>query len=126
MTPEMLMESRLIPRKALQLFAFHHSVNDYYKAVKEETQPPAITQQPSFLAVFRNEDVVWRMDLEEQEYRLLSALFSGSTVGVALGALDESASANISDYFSRWMRNGLLAAHEYKREPNGSIAHEAA
>ena len=126
MTPEALMKSHLYPRKALQLFAFSHPVNDYYKAVKEETKPPAITQQRSFLAVFRHEDVVWRMDLEEQEYQLLSALFAGETVGVALGALDESAATNISEYFSRWMRNGLLAAHEYKGDPNERIAHEAA
>lgn len=126
MTPEALMESRLYPRKALQLFAFNHPVNDYYKAAKEEAQHPAITQQPSFLAVFRHEDVVWRMDLEKQECQLLSALFAGERVGVALGALDESASANISEYFSRWMRNGLLAAHEYKGEPNERIANEVA
>jgi uncharacterized protein (UPF0276 family) len=126
MTPEAFMESRLYPRKALQLFAFSHAVNDYYKAVKEEVQLPAITQQPSFLAVFRHEDVVWRMDLEEQEYQLLSALFAGEMVGVALSTLDESAATNISEYFSRWMRNGLLAAHEYKGEPNRKITHEAA
>jgi hypothetical protein len=126
LTPEALMESQLYPRKALQLFAFHHRVNDYYKAVKEETQPPPITQYPSFLAVFRHDDVVWRMNLEAQEYQLLSALFAGETVGVALGMLDESAAANISEYFSRWMRNGLLATHEYKGEPNGRITHEAA
>jgi uncharacterized protein (UPF0276 family) len=126
MTPEALMESCLTTRKALQLFAFTHPVNDYYKSAKEEIQPPAVTQQPSFLAVFRHEDVVWRMDLEEQEYQLLSALLAGETVGVALSMLDESASANISEYFSRWMRNGLLAKHEYKGEPNGRITHEAA
>lgn len=126
MTPETLMESRLAPRKALLLFAFQHPVNDYYKAVKEETQLPVITQQPSFLVVFRHEDVVWRMDLEAQEYQLLSALFAGETVGAALRTLDESAADNISEYFSRWMRNGLLAKHEYKGEPNGRMIHEAA
>lgn len=126
MTPEALMQSLLYPRKALQLFAFNYPANDYYKAVKEEASLPAITQQASFLVVFRHEDVVWRLDLEEQEYQLLFKLFAGESVGVALGALDESASANISEYFSRWMRNGLLAAHEYKDEPNKRIAHEAA
>jgi uncharacterized protein (UPF0276 family) len=124
MTPETLMESRLHPRKALQLFAFIHPINAYYKAVKEETQFPAITHEPSFLAVFRHDDVVWRMELDEQEYQLLSALFTGGTVGEALGALDASASANISEYFSRWMRNGLLAAAEYKGEPTKGITHE--
>ncbi|MDX1975209.1 MAG: DUF692 family protein [Rickettsiales bacterium] len=126
MTPETLMESHLTPRKALQLFAFEYPVNAYYKAVKEETQLPIITQQSSFIAVFRHEDVVWRMDLEEQEYQLLSALFSGSTVGETLGALDESAAAKTSEYFSRWMRNGMLAAHEYKGESTEGTTHEKA
>jgi uncharacterized protein (UPF0276 family) len=126
LTPETLMESNLTPRKALQLFAFEYPVNAYYKAVKEDALLPTITQQPSFLAVFRHEDVVWRMDLEEQEFELLSALFSGSTVGEALGALDESAAANISEYFSRWMRNGMLAAHEYKGESTEGTTHEKA
>lgn len=126
MTPDLLMESKLYPRKALQLFAFSHLVNDYYKAVKEETPLPAITQQPSFLVVFRHEDVMWRMDLEAQEYQLLSALFAGETVGAALGMLDESASTHVSEYFSRWMRNGLLAANEYTIEQHRGIPHEAA
>jgi uncharacterized protein (UPF0276 family) len=126
MTPEMLMGSRLYPRKALQLFAFEYPVNAYCKAVKEETPLPAITQQSSFLTVFRHEDVVWRMDLEMQEYAILSALFAGSTVGEALGALDESAAANISDYFSRWMRNGLLAAPECMGESEGNTYEKAA
>jgi hypothetical protein len=126
MTPETLMASRLYPRHALRLFAFNHPVNDYYKAVKEETPLPTITQQPSYLAVFRHEDVVWRMDVAEQEYKLLSALFAGSTVGEALSFLDESAASNISDYFSRWMRNGLLSTHEYQGEPLEGITHEQA
>ncbi|MDX2113016.1 MAG: DUF692 family protein [Alphaproteobacteria bacterium] len=126
MTPEALMQSQLCVRKAMQLFAFNHPVNDYYKAVREETQLPAITKQPSFLAVFRHEDVVWRMDLEQQEYKLLSALCAGSTVGEALSAVDESAAANISQYFSRWMRNGLLSKCEYNTEPNRRTIHEAA
>lgn len=126
MTPEILMQSRLYPRRALQLFAFGHPVNDYYKAVKEDMPIPSIARQPSFLVVFRHEEVVWRMDLEEPEYRLLSSLFAGDTVGAALSIMDESVAADISGYFSRWMRNGLLAAHEYTGEPNKRITYEAA
>lgn len=128
MTPELLMESRIAPRSALQLFAFSHPVNDYYKAVKDSTQTnaPVVGEGNSFLVVFRHEDVVWRMDLEEQEYRLLSALFAGETVGDALRVFGESPAANISEYFSRWMRNGLLATLEYRSESNKRITHEAA
>lgn len=126
LTPEALMQARLFPRSALQLFAFTHAVNAYYQAVKDEALAPTITKQASYLAVFRHEDVVWRMDLEQQEYQLLCELFSGKTVGAALSTLDESAAANVSAYFSRWMRNGLLAAHEYTGEAHTGENHEAA
>jgi len=125
MTPELLMESQLYPRKALQLFTFNHLVNDYYKTVKEENLPPSVVQQPSFLAVFRHEDVVWRMDLEAEEYQLFSALCAGSTVGQALSTVGESTTERITTYFSRWMRNGLLAKGEYGGEPNERKPHVA-
>lgn len=120
LTPETLMATRFYPRTALRLFAFDFPVNDYYIAVREEKALPAITPQKSWLAIFRHDDVVWRMTLEETEFQLLQALFSGKAVG---GALEEMAAQNhdvnqlaaqLSHYFARWMRNGLLAAHEYK------------
>jgi hypothetical protein len=121
MTPEALMETTLHPRKALQLFAFEYPVNAYFRAVKDEKSPTLPEGQKSYLAVFRHEDVVWRMDLEAMEYELLSALFSGKTIGEALAGIDESAAAKLSEYFSRWMRNGLLAHYEYNGEQHTRI-----
>lgn len=69
--------------------------------------------EESYLAVFRHEDVVWRMALEVDEFALLSKLFNGTTIGESLSELDESANIKVTEYFSRWMRNGLLAAHDY-------------
>ncbi len=112
-TPEALMASRLSPRKALQLFAFNYAVNDYYKSVIAEETLPTPAPESSFLVVFRHEDEVWRMNLASEEYQLLSALFSDQTVGDVLSKLDESATANIFRYFSRWISNGLLAVNEY-------------
>ncbi|MBI1301890.1 MAG: DUF692 family protein [Alphaproteobacteria bacterium] len=112
MTPDALMESVLYPRKALQLFAFEYPVNAYFREMKDEQSPTPPAAQKSYLAVFRHEDVVWRMDLEAMEYDLLSALFAGKTIGEALANVDESAAGKLSEYFSRWMRNGLLAKPE--------------
>lgn len=111
MTPERLMESVLHPRKALMLLAFNHPINAYYCAVKEEITLPAIAPSASYLAVFRHEDAVWRMDLSEPEYSLLQKLFSGTSIGEALGALPEESAGELMTWFSRWMRNGLLAYH---------------
>lgn len=110
MTPETLLESILYPREALQLFAFKWSVNDYYRSVNEDhpiTTPPE--QRPTYLAVFRHEDTVWRMELAEQEYALLERLFAGMPVGAALEEDSSVATEQLSLWFARWMRNGLLA-----------------
>jgi len=111
MTPEILMETILHPREALQMFAFNWAVNDYYCTVKEGiTAPAAPEKNPTYLAVFRHEDTVWRMELAEQEYTLLERLFAGEPVGTALAILEEESSAGqLSLWFARWMRNGLLA-----------------
>jgi uncharacterized protein (UPF0276 family) len=122
MTPENLMEAVLHPRKALELFAFEYPVNDYFRKVKDANSPPIPAPEKSFVAVFRHEDIVWRMDLEAAEYQLLSTLFTGVTIGEALAELDESAADKLSEYFSRWMRNGLLAYYEYSGEQQRSVA----
>lgn len=113
MTPELFMESTLHPRAALELFSFSHPVNAYYRAAMEEEELEPPPPKPSYLVVFRHEDRVWRMDVDEEEYRLLKKLFGGMKVGEALSDMHEDDAAKISDYFSRWMRNGMLAYHEY-------------
>lgn len=121
MTPDALMASVLYPRKALALFAFEYPVNDYYRDMKEEKSPAPPARRESFVAVFRHDDVVWRMDLGKDECRLLKTLFEGVCVGDALHTLDmaeEELLPKLSEWFSRWMRNGLLAHHEYSGEPN--------
>lgn len=115
-TPEQLMGQRLYPRKALQLFAFDYPVNDYFKGVMEEKNPAAPAPTPSWLAVYRHDDTMWRLALEKEEYTLLNQLFSGMTVGEALehlladATMDENRLLqNLSQWFARWMKNGLLA-----------------
>lgn len=116
MTAESLMDSSLTPRTALQLFAFEYPVNSYYLAVSEQTPLPPLTPLKSFVAVFRHEDIVWRMELGNHEYQLLHKLFSGIPIGKALELLqseydlpEDELSTHLSEWFSRWMRNGLLA-----------------
>lgn len=70
----------------------------------------------TFLSVFRHDDVVWRMDLAENEYHLLKKIFSPMPIGNALEKLqqeldlpEDELASNLSNWFARWMRNGLLA-----------------
>lgn len=122
LTAEALMQSRLYPRAALQLLAFNYPTNAYYRAVMEEKSPAKPNLGASYIAVFRHEDIIWRMDLEDQEYALLQRLFDGERVGDALAELDESAAGKLSEYFARWMRNGLLGAEEITNQSTNRSA----
>ena len=116
LTEEALVEMVLQPRKALEMFAFEYPVNRYYREMKEDTSPAKPESQKTWVAVFRHEDSIWRMELAENEYHLLKKLFSGVPIGVALETLqaelglpEDELATNLSDWFSRWIRNGLLA-----------------
>lgn len=113
LTPESFMEMVLHPRAALKLFAFSHPVNALYQAHLDGADVVASENAPSFLCVYRHNDTIWRLDLEEREYMVLSSLFAGLPVGEALNAAisggDEAAMASIGEWFSKWMGNGLLA-----------------
>lgn len=113
LTAEKLLDVKLYPRQALTLLEFDWQVNDYYQAIMDEVTPPIPKFETSYVAVYRHEDIVWRMTLEQSEFELLSKLFNGATIGESLSELEESQHTKITEYFSRWMRNGLLAAHEY-------------
>lgn len=113
--PEKFMEFKLAPRKALKLFAFSYPVNEYYVAFLNGENPARVEKRPSFLAIYRHNDQLWRLDLEEREYIVLSALFAGVPVGQALGAAipedddGEAFMGSVRHWFGKWMNNGLLA-----------------
>lgn len=113
LTAETFLDLTLYPRRALALMQFDQQVNAYYQAVMDGDTSVVPQNEAVYLAVFRHEDVVWRMELEAQEYGLLSRLFDGVTIGETLADVQESEQHNITAYFSKWMRNGLLASHQY-------------
>ncbi len=114
LTAETLLDLTLYPRQALALMQFDQQVNAYYQAVMDDHQPVVPVNEAVYLAVFRHEDVVWRMELEAQEFGLLSKLFDGATIGETLSDVHETEQHKITAYFSKWMRNGLLASHHYE------------
>ncbi|HCU84695.1 DUF692 family multinuclear iron-containing protein [Methylophilus sp. UBA6697] len=114
LTAETLLDLTLYPRQALALMQFDQQVNAYYQAVMDDHRPVVPVNEAVYLAVFRHEDVVWRMELEAQEFGLLSKLFDGATIGETLSDVHETEQHKITAYFSKWMRNGLLASHHYE------------
>ena len=108
-TPDILMESSIQFRDALAFHSFQFSTNFYYQDIMDGNKPSAPALKPSWVAVFRNNDVMWRMDLEYDEFRLLQLLFSGIRIGTALEEVGISAEENLSDWFGRWMQHGILS-----------------
>lgn len=115
LTAEDIQQAVLGLRSASRLLAFAYPLDAYYTAVREEEMPVVPEPQASYLLVYRHDDVVWRMNLEEAEFHLLKALSSGVPVGEACAALEVSAgvagetlASSISRWFSRWIRNGVI------------------
>lgn len=127
MDPETLMDTVLRPRIALKLFAFEHNINAYYQASMDEAELPAAVKEKTYAVVFRHEDAMWRLSLEEMEHALLVRLFAKQKVGDALEALaqsyqlDELALAEkVQRWFARWVRNGVLAAPKSSQQLNAA------
>ena len=100
----------LQPRAALKLFAFDHATNRYYLEEVNE-----VIEQKTYLAVFRHDDVMWRIDLEHDEFSLLQKLFNEIPLSQALSEIknelqisEEQLEKKLSNWFSRWIRNFLL------------------
>lgn len=108
LTPEDLMAARLLPRAALQLMSFDCDASAYYGAVMREEAPQAVAATPTYLAVFRHDDAMWRAELDADEHGFLQKLFAGHSIGAALSDMDEDAAAKLSAWFSRWMHQHFL------------------
>lgn len=117
LTPEILLNSHIYLRQALQLFMFTYPVNAYYTQVAKDDSPKKPQRKSSYLVVFRHEDIIWRMNLEKKEYLLLDDLLKGHTVKESLAHVRNLSHQKLSNFFSRWMHNGVLAAHDYSRSP---------
>jgi len=107
--PDALMAQPLPLRMALSLHEFHYPVNAYYGAVIGAEHPAPPAPEASYVAVYRHDYDMWRLDLERQEYEILTELQNGVPPATALEQKD-AAAEDVSRWFARWMNNHLLAA----------------
>jgi hypothetical protein len=98
---------RLQTIPALRLLQLDYPVNTYITAVREDRQMDIPAAVPAFVAVYRHNYRVWRIDLDVQRFTLLAALHQGGSLGAALdlcAALPEADSASLMDAVSGWFR----------------------
>lgn len=110
--------ARLVPIPAFALFAFEHPVNAWYQAFRDDAPRPVPAREPSFLAVFRQDGRVWRMDLARAQHALLAELAAGRTLERALEELARSGfelaqlAPEIQGWFRTWAAEGFFARVE--------------
>lgn len=110
--------ARLVPSASLRLLALGTRANAVVTSVREDRGIPAGTAAGrSWVAVYRKEYRVWRLDLTEPMHAALAALVRGKPLGAAVAAaqrvFDGDPAAlpeSVRRWFALWIDEGLFAA----------------
>jgi hypothetical protein len=108
-------EMRFDLQPHLRLLAVSHSVDELRIQVEEQIAGTGRLQArraPAFLAVHRVEFSVYYKRLASEEFRILEALRSGSTLGEALADVPPDCEPSVEGWFAAWSRLGWLCAPE--------------
>lgn len=96
----------LRPIAALRLGAYGYPVNAYLQSVKEENHDhPATAKKPTWVAVWRKNYEVWRLDLSEPAFDFLRALVRGRPFGKAVASAARTLQGTAGDQLFRWLRD---------------------
>jgi len=98
---------RLKTTPALRLLQLDYPVNIFITAVREDRHMDIPAAAPAFVAVYRHNYRVWRIDLDAQRFTLLATLLQGGSLGSALdlcASLPEADPASLMDAVSGWFR----------------------
>ncbi|HYL38902.1 MAG TPA: DNA-binding domain-containing protein [Bryobacteraceae bacterium] len=110
--------ARLKPIEAFRLLDFSYPVSRYVGAVDEENPFPRLARKKTWVAAYRSNYNLHRMDLAEPAYGLLSALASGKTLGEAIVSTltrkwrPAVKQAQLFEWFRDWMAEGFFQSVE--------------
>lgn len=105
---------RAVP--AFRLLECRYNVNDYAQAVKEEKRPPKPKLKQTWLAIYRREYAVYRLELPRAAHDLLADLVSGLSLGPAIqaalarGARRRPQEQQLFRWFRDWVAGGIFAS----------------
>ncbi len=96
----------LRPIEALRLGAFAHPVNAYFQSVKDENHDhPSTGRKATWIAVYRKNYEVWRLDLGKPAFMFLSALVRGRPFGKAVAQAARGLQGSPGDRLFGWLRD---------------------
>jgi len=115
--PDAWENARLRPIAAFRLLHFRHSVIPHLIAYHEDRPSPNPRRRASWVALYRRDYSVLRLELSRAEHDLLKALAGGTPLGEALAVaaqLQKSSSqrAKIFKWFRTWIAEGLFTSIE--------------
>ena len=114
--PDAWEEARLRPIPALRLLAFKHAVIPNLVAYHEDRPSPGPRRRATWVALYRRDYSVLRLELSRAEYDLLKAIVEGAPLGEALATAAASKSqrqqAKVFRWFRTWVSEGLFTAIE--------------
>ncbi len=98
--------ARLKPIDAFRVLAFSHPVNAYLQSVKQGSEDhPEVRREKTWVAVWRKNYEVWRLDFGRPAYELLHALAKGKPFGKAVTASARKLQGNSGEQLFRWLRD---------------------
>jgi hypothetical protein len=105
--PEAWEKARLAPIEAFRLLAFRYPVNAYFQSVRDEDHAhPDLKRKDTYIAIYRRDYAVWRHDLSQPAFDLLTDLVAGKPLGKAVAAslARGGRRAPTTDQLFRWFR----------------------
>lgn len=113
LTPEQWAGAVFETNPSLRLLESSYAVNRYLQTVFDERpEPPIATQTPvrtkTFLAIYRKDYRVWRLDLPRPMFLILKSLRNGHPLGEAIAAGGDH-DEDFQHWFREWSGDGLFS-----------------
>lgn len=116
--PEAWETARLTPIPAFRLLAFRYPANAYLQSVRDEDHDhhPKPRQQACWVAVYRRDFAVYRLDLGRPAHDLLADLAGGLPLGDAIAAAlkrpgrRRPSEDDLFRWFREWIGGGVFAS----------------
>lgn len=105
-------EARFETIPALRVLEFEYPVSAYFEAVMGDETRPSMAKKKSWVAVYRRNYKMYRLDMPRAAYLLLERLRSGASLELALDYVLTNVRGVRPDlmflWFSRWMSEGIF------------------
>lgn len=116
--PEAWENARLTPIPAFRLLAFRYPVNAYLQSVRDEEHAhhPRARQEACWVAIYRRDFAVYRLDLTKPAHDLLADLAGGKPLGAAIAAARKRPGRGrpgeneLFRWFREWISGGIFAS----------------